>query len=261
LEVEQKTESFERQIGLLGSELVALRRTVDSLTNDVEKVHIAKRATIEEALEKLSKLRKAKDSVYMEEYYKRAEDTTNQASAASRTADAIPDWVKVQYGIAQMKKDKSLEGILSQMTEKQSGNVQVTVKVTITSKSVSDDPMYALQNVADLSSDSEFWSKNEPGQWVCWDFGTLTVHPTHYTLKTGSLKSWILEGSADGNRWTMIDQQTDNQELKDAKIASFAISKPADFRFIRLTQVGKNRTGGAILRLTAVEFFGFFGAP
>jgi hypothetical protein len=94
-----------------------------------------------------------------------------------------------------MKSAKSLDGIISYLTKKHSGNVQEKGIVTITSKSVySDHPNYAPKYLADLTSDSAFQSKKEPGQWVCWDFGEMRVHPTHYTIRSSLLKSWVVFG-------------------------------------------------------------------
>jgi hypothetical protein len=186
-----------------------------------------------------------------------------------------------------MKSAKSLDGVISYLTKKHCGNVQEKGIVTITSKSVwNDDPDYAPKNVADLTSDSRFVSQDEPGQSVCWDFREMRVRPTHYTiwtsylksssdrLKSSSdrLKSWVVEGSLDGRSWTVIDRQTDNQDFKGgSNTVSFAVSKPAEFRFIRLTQTDKrhdgydylthkggdkNHYGCDYLLLYAVEFFG-----
>jgi hypothetical protein len=156
-----------------------------------------------------------------------------------------------------MKEAKSLEGIISHLTQKHGGNVQEEGIVRITSKSVgNDDPRCALKNVADLTSNSRFFSKNEPGQWICWDFGEMRVRPTHYTIWTNGLKSWVVEGSLDGRSWTVIDRQTDKQAFKNVNLVSFAVQTPAEFRFIRLTQTDKNHYGGDDLYLRAVEFFG-----
>jgi hypothetical protein len=117
------------------------------------------------------------------------------------------------------------------------------------------------ENVADLTSDSEFFRSGiMPGQWVCWDFREMRVRPTHYTIKTLCLKSWVVEGSLDGKSWTEIDRQTNNQDFKDRHLiptASFAVSNPAECRFIRLTQTGENpEHKNDYLYLSAVEFFG-----
>jgi hypothetical protein len=168
----------------------------------------------------------------------------------------LPIWQEGKVEIP-MKESKSLDGIISYLTQKHGGNVHEKGIVTITSKSVSnDDPKYAPKNVADLTSDSSFMSKNEPGQWICWDFGEMRIRPTHYTIRTQYLKSWVVEGSLDGRSWTEIDRQTDNQHFKKLNRASFAVSNPAEFRFIRLTQTGKRTYGDDYLSLQAVEFFG-----
>jgi cell division septation protein DedD len=157
-----------------------------------------------------------------------------------------------------MKEAESLDGIISYLTTKRGGNVQEKGIVTISSKSVRDhEPKFALKNVADLTSGSCFESKDEPGQWVCWDFREMRVRPTHYTIWTWHLKSWDVEGSLDGRSWTEIDRQTDNQDFKIGwNTASFAVSNPAEFRFIRLTQTGMDHGCFDTLWLLAVEFFG-----
>jgi hypothetical protein len=142
-----------------------------------------------------------------------------------------------------LKEAKSVDGIISYLTWKHGGNVHDKGIVTITSKSViNDDPKYAVWNLADLTSDSVFWSKNEPGQWVCLDFHEMRLRPTHYTIKSYRLKSWVVESSLDGEAWTETDRKADNQDFRGLNWSpvSFAVSKSAECRFIRLTQTGKN---------------------
>jgi hypothetical protein len=156
-----------------------------------------------------------------------------------------------------LRRPESLDGIISYLSRKHGGNVQDKGIVTITSKSVDDDPKSALRNIADLPSESKFRSKDEPGQWVCWDFGKMRVRPTHYTSKTKWLKSWVVEGSLDGEAWTEIDRKTDNEDLHDSTgQASFAVSNSAECRFIRLTQTGETHHEGDYLIIRSLEFFG-----
>jgi hypothetical protein len=156
-----------------------------------------------------------------------------------------------------MKAPKSLEGIISYLTKQHGGNVHEKGIVTIASKSVcSDHPMHALKNVADLTCDTRFWSGNEPDQRVCWDFREMRVRPTHYAIEARYLKSWVVEGSLDGESWAEIDRKTNNQDFKDVcNTPAFAVSKPAECRFIRLSQTD-NHLGNDWLVLLAVEFFG-----
>jgi hypothetical protein len=76
---------------------------------------------------------------------------------------------------------KSLEGIISYLTKEHGGNVHKKGIVTITSKSLFG-AAWAVLNVADLTSHLNFVSKNEPGQWICWDFGERRIRPTQYTI-------------------------------------------------------------------------------
>jgi hypothetical protein len=150
--------------------------------------------------------------------------------------------------------DESLDGIISYLTRKHGGNVHNKGIVTITPKSVySDDRKVAPRNITDFTSDSWFYSANAPGQWICCDFREMLVRPTHYTIKSQYLKSWTVESSLDGEAWTEIDRRTDSD---DFRTASFAVSKSAECRFIRLTQIAKNHGSTDFLTISALEFFG-----
>jgi hypothetical protein len=157
-----------------------------------------------------------------------------------------------------IKAKRSL-GVLSVLPKEHGGNVQEKGTVIITSKSGFDDePGHALKNLADLTTNSSFTSKNEPGQWVCWDFRETRVRPTYYMIMGYQLKSWVVEGSLNGTNWTEIDRKTDNQTSKGAGWvkASFAVATVAECRFIRLTQTDKRHDGQDYMPLQAVEFFG-----
>jgi hypothetical protein len=159
----------------------------------------------------------------------------------------------------QLNETKPLDGLISYLTRKHGGNVQEKGIVTITSKSAdkfNDDPRYALNSVANLTSGSFFRSENEPDEWVCWDFRKMRVRPTHYTIRSRGLRSWILEGSVDGERWTEVSRQTESRHFRDLASSWFPVSPTAEFRFIRLTQTDRNLWGNSSLALRAVEFFG-----
>jgi hypothetical protein len=154
-----------------------------------------------------------------------------------------------------MKAVGSLNGIIAHLTRKCGGNVREGGFVTISAKSVDDDPRCQLGNVAGLESDSAFSSNNEPGQWVCWDFGALRVRLGHYTIVGSFLRSSVVEGSVDGANWVEVDRRNNCRDCEVVRAVSFAASKSVECRFIRLTQTAKKGKGGT-LSLTAVEFFG-----
>jgi hypothetical protein len=134
-------------------------------------------------------------------------------------------------------------------------NVQDRGIVTITSKSA--DPAYPAANVAALDFYAPFCSTDEPNQWICWDFHEVRVRLTHYRLATDFyLKSWVVEGSVDGELWNEMDRRTDSAKFEVGNDVNFPVSKPSTCRFIRLTQTGKRGDGRDCLSLTFVEFYG-----
>jgi hypothetical protein len=156
-----------------------------------------------------------------------------------------------------LNEPRSLNGIISYLTQKHGGNVHDTGIVTITASDMDDDPRYTRKNVADLTFESQFISKDHPGQWVCWDFHEMRVRPTHYTITAGWLKSWVVESSLDGEAWTETHRKTDDEDFRGMLgTASFAVLKSAECRFIRLTQTGKSYFGYDQLAIWACEFFG-----
>jgi hypothetical protein len=190
--------------------------------------------------------------------------TDEELRAVRASIQTLKETVETYYlrGLAKvqcpMNEEKSLEGIISHLTKKHGGNVHEKGIVTITSKSIRNDPDDVAKNAADLTSSVWFCSKDEPDQWLCWDFRGIRVRPTHYTLTAYRLKSWVLEQSLDGERWTAIDRKTDNQDFTgDSGIThSFAVSNPAEARLLRLAHTGTRHDGTNWLSFRAVEFFG-----
>jgi hypothetical protein len=110
-----------------------------------------------------------------------------------------------------------------------------------------------------------YWStKDAPGQWIAFKFPKHLVHLTEYTLKSANskkgwnhLKSWVIEGSNDGENWTEIDRREDNNDLNGkGNVMTWRCENPMRARIIRLRQIGKNHRGTDDLQLNAIEFFG-----
>jgi hypothetical protein len=151
------------------------------------------------------------------------------------------------------------------LTSKFGGNVHDRGVVTITANRVySDNPNYATKNAADLGTDSYFNSANEPNQSISFDFRNLTIIPTHYSLRTHSsgpndshLKSWVLEGSTDGNLWIEIDRRENNSDLNSScALKTFSIARSDPVRVIRLRQIGPNHCNNNQLVCSSFEVFG-----
>jgi hypothetical protein len=150
-------------------------------------------------------------------------------------------------------------GIISHLTREHDGNVHDQGIVDISAKSIylSAFAKYA----ADIESTVYFHSKNDPGQWLCYDFKNRRVRPTHYSIRFHSghyyPRSWVLEGSNDGSSWVVLDSQTTNLELNLIRlIDTFSVSHTVECRFVRLRQTGTNAGGSYYVVLSAFELFG-----
>lgn len=124
-----------------------------------------------------------------------------------------------------------------------------------------------------------FWSsKEEPNQWVKFDFKNCRIRPDHYSIQTISnslstkhLKNWVLEGTnADGFTpsqvqendpriiWTELDRRENNYDLSTLNsIAVFEVHDNDQFyRYIRLRMIGPNHYGNHTLAMKKFELFG-----
>jgi hypothetical protein len=96
-------------------------------------------------------------------------------------------------------KTRSLQGIIYFQSL-----VRGRAPVTVTAASV--EAGFAVESVLDLTSESLFQSKDQPQQWICWDFREHRVVLTQIIIQNGGrLKSWFLEGSP--NAWSWVDLQ------------------------------------------------------
>jgi regulator of replication initiation timing len=149
--------------------------------------------------------------------------------------------------------DGFLDGIIAFLAKSYGGNVYDNGIVTITPQSrvaafVQPEALPVL-------------SESEPGEWICWDFHEMRVTPASYTIWGWGLKSWVLDGSVDGENWTEMDLQTDTTDFQDPNKVCFAVHSPVESRFIRLTQTEKTHEPllegiDDFMCLLGVEFFG-----
>jgi hypothetical protein len=177
-------------------------------------------------------------------------------SPASRASSAVYGRrQQVNCPFAPLKSD----GILSYLTRKHGGNVHDRRIVTITSKSVDRNGARNYTFLADLTTNMFFCSKDEPSQWVCWDFHGMCVRLTGYTIHTpdsNQLKSWVVRGSVDGTSWMDIDRRINSVDLSRGETASFAVSKCGELCHIAVVQENWNHWQKNVLCIKAVEFFG-----
>jgi hypothetical protein len=107
-----------------------------------------------------------------------------------------------------------------------------------------------------------FCSDKQPNQSIVFEFaGDRVVQVKHYAIKTnppGFIKSWVLEGSEDGQEWTKIHEGSTNEQKK---FMSFPVNCPDWFGLIRVRQTAKNFVKNDCLILSLFEIFGTLGEP
>jgi hypothetical protein len=163
--------------------------------------------------------------------------------------------------------DSPFSGLIDYLTSICGGNVHERGAVEIT---CSSNDYNNCWQVANFDWNNYWHSKNCANSWIQFDFNNRDVSLTHYTLKSDGhaschLLQWTLAGSRDGTTWELIDVRN-TQELNGNYLTkTFSCSVPSDgsrfYRYIRLTQTGKNSSGHDVLMLGNVEFFGTMSVP
>lgn len=157
---------------------------------------------------------------------------------------------------------KGLNGIVSYL-KNQSENNENIINVTA---STSYGNSYLPENVIDFENDSLFGSKNQPEQWICFDFKNNLLQVKNYSIRSSSFwgqnqehpKNWVLECSNDKKKWRIIDKKVECNELNEKGVVkTFTVEKQhPKSRYFRLRQIGENCKGNYCFNISAVEFFG-----
>jgi hypothetical protein len=153
-----------------------------------------------------------------------------------------------------------LNGVIAYLARTHAGNLHAKTVVTIISSSRSEG--FAPANILELESPSSFRSEDSPYQWISWTFHIRDIHPVRYTIKSDTLRSWMLEGSPDAWHWFVIDRRREDEHFKEGwATKTFQVKHVVQCRYVRLIQTAQNHQGNTVLSLAAVEFFGFLHEP
>jgi hypothetical protein len=153
-------------------------------------------------------------------------------------------------------------GLIGDLGSVCGGNVHTKGAVSITCSSTAHNQCW---QVVDSDWTSWWCSKDVANSWIQFDFKDRAVSLTHYALKSHSgggdwFVQWPLLGSTDGNSWTVLDRRH-TQDLNGLSIIEIFECNESSrvgsfYRYIRLTQTGKNSSNHDSLKLTNIEFFG-----
>lgn len=162
--------------------------------------------------------------------------------------------------------DNSFSGILNFLRKKSNKNIESEVEITGSSVLDSSD-RHQPRNVVDYENQSnEFYTKDQPDNWICFDFKEHRIIPTDYTIKSydciqnyRSAKSWKLEVSNDNNSWEVIDEVENCEEVNgNCKVHTFRIKQqPSNaVRYLRMKSTGKCWNGQNHFNIGKFEIYG-----
>ncbi|KAK8871905.1 hypothetical protein M9Y10_007651 [Tritrichomonas musculus] len=170
----------------------------------------------------------------------------------------------------EFKSENKFNGILKYLSKETNGNILENGTVGVTATSVCSD--YPLKNLVDFNKGSSYFRSGDDVQTITFDFKDKKIQVTDYSIQTGTdgangghLKSWAIEVSEDGEKWTEIDHRENDSSLNgDSKSATFsAQNKNSNFyQFVRLRQIGFPWAGKQLrIEMRYIEFFGRLKQP
>eukprot|EP01094_Clydonella_sp_ATCC50884_P019936 TRINITY_DN4008_c0_g1_i1.p1 TRINITY_DN4008_c0_g1~~TRINITY_DN4008_c0_g1_i1.p1 ORF type:complete len:443 (-),score=85.19 TRINITY_DN4008_c0_g1_i1:188-1516(-) len=139
-------------------------------------------------------------------------------------------------------------------------NPHVAGRVVVTASSVERGEPHELVS----RTPTELWTKDVPASWFSIDFGKhRQIRPTFYTLRHGgnyrgdSLRTWDLQGSMNGNDWTLLRRHTNDSAL-DGRWAThtWEVDTEHGYRIFRILQTGHNSASHNFLVVSGIEFYG-----
>jgi hypothetical protein len=78
-----------------------------------------------------------------------------------------------------------------------------------------------------------------------------------YSLGNSHLESWLIETSADGESWLEVAREENSHQLnRRCSTGTFAVLGGGECPFIRLVNIGRNRSGKDQFVISACEIFG-----
>mgnify|MGYP002475611681 FL=1 len=113
-----------------------------------------------------------------------------------------------------------------------------------------------------------FTSKDEPNSWICFNFDSMEVKLSYYSIKTSdgsaksdnNLQSWCIEGSDSGDPnggWDVLDSKSNDKSLDGRGFSnSYKIASSRFYQYIRLRQTNVNTGRTNNLKIGLIEFFG-----
>lgn len=173
-----------------------------------------------------------------------------------------------EYKEFKYNEGENFNGIIKYLTNKTGGNVHDNKTIEVTSNSLYDN--YKLPKyVVDYESNTGFFSKDEDGTFLCFDFKDKIIQITNYSIESYGQeknmchpKNWVAEVSEDGSNWIEIDRHIDDPSLNEHSITvTFKVQKEMNgfYRYFRILQTGiswDERSNHFYFGIRHVELYG-----
>lgn len=153
------------------------------------------------------------------------------------------------------------KGIMDYLTSVASRNPSDAGLVTI---DASSEQHGELKKIIEPGYSDYFSTSDSPQQWIKFTFKDYLISMNGYSMKTHSVggnghsRSWRVEGSMDGNSWTVI-HSVNNSDALTTIGAVYSTDLPkytSYFKQIKFTQIGPNNKSFHNFRMTGIELFG-----
>jgi serine/threonine protein kinase len=186
--------------------------------------------------------------------------TALEARAASGTTPIVVVEIDLPFG------GDPFDGVFSRWRSSLDRSPCDAGLVVITGSSYDDESQRNLPCLLDVDWDGAWRSERSDQGFLLFYFAAHSIWPAIYSLRSSNaqsggrhLKSWMLEGSADGETWVESHSiQNDDQLNGDGMAASFYCpERKGPFRYIRLRQTGPSHAGTLTgFSLASIEMFG-----
>lgn len=142
----------------------------------------------------------------------------------------------------------------------------INEQISITSSTQRNTRCSPINTINYSNPKAEFCSKEEDSPWICFDFKEKRVIPKGYIIRScpfatnGSHpKSWVIEGSNDGEKFDVIDNRR-NCPLLNGKsyVNRFPIQNPTNqkYQYLKMRLIDVNWYNRKVLNINNIEFYG-----
>lgn len=203
-------------------------------------------------------------SEMMKEINKLKDELKDQKKVNENQMKAVE---KEHVGVFAYQKGNEFHGIIDHLTTQTGGNIHdnKTIEITTNQYYTNNEPRY----VVDYNTDNGFFSKDEDGCFLCFDFKDKLIQISDYSIKSYDQKinhchpkNWVIEVSKNGEKWDEIDRHENDPTLNRCRIiATFNIKKKIDYfyRFIRIRQTGNSWDERGNHYFFGIDFIEFYG--